>query len=340
MARVLVTGATGFIGCHFVRHLVERGDQVRCLVRNLDQRRSQPGRGPLPPAVECVLGDITLREYLDEAVAGIETVYHLAGATLAIRPNTFRVVNSWGTRCVAEACARCSTPPTFVYASSLAAAGPSAHRPLSESCPPRPVSEYGRSKLGGEQHLRALAGRMPITILRLPCVLGPNEQYMLKLLRLAKRGLILRPGHRNFRLSWIDVADLVEAMVLAAERGRRLKPNAVSDDGTGVYFIAQEQPFTAFELANLLTQLTDSRVYWDICVPALLCWLAAYVNDCRSWLAGRTYWLNSDKIREALAGSWTCDAGKAKHELGFVSRTDLKTTLRSIVCWSRDQGLL
>lgn len=340
MARVLVTGATGFIGYHLVRHLVERGDQVRCLVRSLDQRRPQSGRSLLPSAVECVLGDITVREHLDEAVAGIEVVYHLAGATLAIRPNTFRVVNSWGTRCLAEACARCSTPPTFIYTSSLAAAGPSGLRPLSERCPPRPVSEYGRSKLGGERQLRALASRLPATILRPPSVLGPAEPYMLRLLRLAKRGLVLRPGHRNIHLSWIDVADLVEATVLAAQRGQRLKPNAVSDDETGVYFLAHEQPFTASELVNLLTELMDSPNSWHICVPTLLCWLAAYVNDCRTRLTGRTYWLNSDKLREAMAHFWTCDPSKAKHELGFVCRTDLKTTLQCIVRWSRDQGLL
>ncbi len=341
MARVLVTGATGFIGYHLVRHLLKRGDQVRCLVRNLDQRSPQQGRGPLPSAVECVLGDITSPKQLDEAVASIEIVYHLAGATLAIRSNTFPVVNAWGTRCLAEACARSSTPPTFIYASSLAAAGPSDYRrPLNERCPPRPVSEYGRSKLAGERHLRALAARMPSTILRLPSVLGPAEPYMLKLLGLARRGIIVRPGHRNLHLSWINVVDLVEAMVLAAERGRRLKPNAVSDDETGVYFLAREQPFTASELANLLAEVTDSRINWDICVPALLCWLAAYVNDCRTWLTGRTYWLNSDKLREALAGSWTCDAAKAKRELGLVCPTDLKTTLHSIIRWSRDQGLV
>src|SRR5215467_2172732 len=121
MARVLVTGATGFIGRHLVRRLVERGDQVRCLVRCLDHRALLAG-DPLPSPVECVLGDITVRESLDRAVAGIETVYHLAGATLVIQLSNFRLVNSRGTRYLAEACARCSIPPTFVYISSLAAA--------------------------------------------------------------------------------------------------------------------------------------------------------------------------------------------------------------------------
>jgi nucleoside-diphosphate-sugar epimerase len=339
MARVLVTGATGFIGRHLVRRLVERGDQVRCLVRCLDHRPLLAG-DPLPSAVECVLGDITERESLDRAVAGIETVYHLAGATLVIQLSTFRLVNSRGTRYLAEACARCSVPPTFLYISSLAAAGPSQHYPRREDCPPCPVSEYGRSKLGGERILRTLAGRLPVTVLRPPCVFGPGEPFLLKLLHQARWGIVLRPGHCNFRLSWIYVADLVEAMVLAAERGRRLLPDAVPEDERGVYFVALDERPTVTELANLLAKVIDSRSVWDIRVPALLCWLGAHVNHYRTWLTGRAYWLNSDKIREALAGSWVCDANKAKRELGFVCRTDLMTGLRATVRWYHDQGWL
>jgi nucleoside-diphosphate-sugar epimerase len=336
MARVLVTGATGFIGHHLVRRLVERGYQVRCLVR----RWPLLAGDPLPSAVEYVQGDITVREALDAAVAGVETVYHLAGATLAIHPSTFRRVNSLGTRYLAEACARCSTPPTFVYISSLAAAGPSRQRPRSEDRPSCPVSAYGRSKLGGERNLRKLASRLPATILRPPCVFGPGELYMLKLLQQIRYGIVLRPGHRSFRLSWIYVDDLVEAIFLAAERGQRLLPDADPDDERGVYFVSLDELPTVIELANLLAELMGRRHCWDLRVPALLCWLGACVNDYRALLTGRAYFVNSDKLREALAGSWTCDASKAKRELDFVCRTDLMTGLRTTVRWYHDRGLL
>lgn len=336
MARVLVTGATGFIGHHLAQHLVERGDQVRCLVR----RRPLRVGDPLPSAVEYAVGDITVRESLDAAVAGIETVYHLAGATLTVHPSTFRLVNSRGTRHLAEACASCSVPPTFVYISSLAAAGPTHHRPRSEDCPPCPVSEYGRSKLGGERNLRAMAGRLSVTILRPPCVFGPGERFMLKLLHQVRWGFSMRPGHRVFRLSWIYVADLVEAMVLAAERGCRLLPGAAPNDERGVYYVALDTCHTVTGFADLLAEVLDRQKHWDICVPPILCWLGAYVNDCRAQLTGRVFWLNSDKLREALAGSWICDASKAKRELGFVCRTDLMTGLRTTIRWYQDHGWL
>ncbi len=341
MARVLVTGATGFIGRHLVRRLVERGDQVRCLVRNPDRLRAMPIDSPLPSDVEYVRGDVTVRDSLEEAVSGVETVYHLAGATLAIHPCTYRLVNARGTRWLAEACAGRSVPPTFVYISSLAAAGPSRYRPLSEDYPPRPVSDYGRSKLDGERSLRSLAGRLPITVLRPPCVFGPGEPYLLKLLRLARRGIVLHPGLDKSRHSWIYVEDLVEAMVLAAERGRRLVPYADPlRDESGVYFVALDERPTVTELANLMAEAVGSRISWSIRVPLPLCWLGAYINDYRARPVGRAYWLNSDKLREILAGSWICDPSKAKHELGFVCRNDLATGLRATARWYHDRGWL
>ena len=72
----------------------------------------------------------------------------------------------------------------------------------------------------------------------------------------------------------------------------------------------------------------------------ILCWLGARINDYRTLLTGRVFWLNSDKIREALAGSWICDASKAKRELGFSCRTDLTTCLRATVRWYHDQDWL
>jgi nucleoside-diphosphate-sugar epimerase len=335
MARVLVTGATGFIGRHLIRRLVEQGDQVRCLVRNLGQPP------PLPAAVECVLGDVTAPDSLDGALTGIETVYHLAGATLALRETTFHQVNCEGTRHLAEACVRQSVPPTLVYVSSLAAAGPASDSPLTEEAPPRPMSHYGRSKLGGEQHLRALADRLPCTVLRPPCVFGPGEPYMLKILWQARLGIMLRPGRCDFRLSWVYVEDLVEAMVLATERGRRLAADTgASWDETGVYFVALEERPTVRELADLIAEAVGTRIRWNFAIPAPLCRLGAHVNEWRAWLTGRPYWINTDKIREALAGSWTCDAGKAKRELGFTCRTDLRTGLRTTIQWYCEQGLV
>jgi nucleoside-diphosphate-sugar epimerase len=336
MARVLVTGGTGFIGRHLVRRLAERGDRVRCLVR--DPQRASTSAGPDAPAVEYIQGDVMVPDALDAAVSGMEVVYHLAGATLPLRRSDYLEVNAEGTHRLAEACARRENPPVFLYISSLAAAGPAKDdHALTENCPPQPVSEYGRSKLAAERYLRALADKLPITVLRPPGVFGPGDPYTFKLFRLARWGLMFVPGRRVFHLSWIGVADLVEAIILAAERGRRL--DSTSAD-VGIYFVALDERPNVAELTHLLAEIAGRHRLRVFHVPVFLGRLGAHINDLRSRLTGRGYWLNSDKIREVVAGSWICDPSKAKSELGFACHTDLVSGLRAASRWYHDHGWL
>jgi nucleoside-diphosphate-sugar epimerase len=230
----------------------------------------------------------------------------------------------------------------LVYVSSLAAAGPApADRPLTEDLPPRPVSDYGRSKLAAEQYLRTLAGDLPATVLRPPSVFGPWDRWTVKLFRLARRGVVLVPGYRVVRLSWVYVGDLVDAILLAGERGRRLAPvqDAARQD-QGLYYIALDERPTMVETAQLAAQVEGYRIRRTFHIPPLLCWLSAWNNDLRGRLTGRLFLINPDKIREALAGSWICSADKARRELGFTCRTDLATGFRVTFRWYADHGWL
>lgn len=334
MTQVLVTGGTGFIGQHLLTRLVERGDRVRCLARSAPQV-------PLP-GVEYVAGDLTAPETLAAAVRGVGIVFHLAGATLARRAADFWLVNAEGTRALAEACARQARPPVVVHVSSLAAAGPTAFdRPLTEECPARPVSDYGRSKLGGEEYVRAVAAHLPVTVLRPPAVFGPGDHYTAKMFRLVRRGLALLPGRTAFQLSWVYVADLVEAMVLAADRGTRLAPvGDAARVADGCYYIALDEHPLVTEAARLAAEAQGVDRVRVIRVPAYLCRFAARVNALRTPLTGRAYWVNPDKIHEALAGCWTCSPDRARRELGFACRTGLAEGFRLALEWYRAHGLL
>ena len=134
MAKVLVTGASGFIGTHLVAALAARGDEVACLVRNSSKADHLPALG-----ARLVFGDVTQRDSLPAAVAGQQVVYHLAGLTRTLQDRQFYEVNFRGAANLARTCARQETPPVLVHVSSLAAAGPVVNgRARVESDPPRP----------------------------------------------------------------------------------------------------------------------------------------------------------------------------------------------------------
>ncbi|MBM4069240.1 MAG: NAD(P)-dependent oxidoreductase [Planctomycetes bacterium] len=335
MARVLVTGATGFIGRNLVERLVKGGDQVVCL---LHRRGAENFFAPLQ--VEYVRGDLLTPGSLDPVLPGVDIVYHLAGATLVLSAKEFARGNTEATRLLAEACARQERPPRVVFVSSLAAAGVApADRPLTEESPAAPVSEYGRSKLAAEQHLRAVADRVPITIVRPPIVFGPWDPLTVILFKIVRLGINFNAGLKDYRLAWIHVADLVEGLVKAARNGEHLPPDTrTAPPGRGIYFMAMDEMRSLREASELTARALKRKMLAFIYFPAFLCRFLAKVNDRIAQRISRPSLMVPDKIAEGLAGSWMCSSDKAKRELGFSCHFQLEAGLRMLAQWYRKHG--
>ena len=322
---VLVTGASGFIGRHLVRRLIERGNRVSCLVRatsSIDNLRSA--------GVGLVTGDVTDRDSIGRALAVSQAgiVFHLAGLTKALRADDFLRVNAGGVESVASACADCIEKPVLVVVSSLATAGPCVvGRPRVESDTSTPVSAYGRSKLAGEQAAAKYAEVVPISIVRPPIVFGPGDKGTLEMFRLiARRGLHVVPGRGERYFSMIHVADLVEGLLLAAEKGERLHPNG--SPGQGLYFMAAEDAPSYAELGQAISAAMGRKKRATVIhLPGPLMRLIGLCGDAIGQLQRRPDWVNSDKITEALAGSWTCSSAKARADLGWSPAATLADRL-------------
>ena len=334
---VLVTGASGFIGRHLVQRMIERGCGVSCLVRatsHIDELRSA--------GAQLITGDVTNRldfeSALEASQAGV--VFHLAGLVKALRTEDFARVNVGGVEFVAAACANRAHPPVLVVVSSLAAAGPSAlERPRVEGDLPTPVCAYGRSKLAGEQAAANYAAAVSISIVRPPIVFGPGDQAVLELFRpIARWGIHVVPGRGECRLSLIHVTDLVEGLLLVAEKGERVSSNCLP--GQGVYFMAAEDHLTYAELGQVMALALEKRRARVIHMPQLLMRLAGRCGDAMGRIRRRPGSVNSDKIVEALAGSWTCSSIKARIQLGWSPAAALADRLHETAQWYRKAGWL
>lgn len=179
MAKVLVTGGTGFVGSHTVAALIDRGHDVRLLVRSRD--RVEPALEPHGESVDdVVVGDVMDRASVDAAVAGCDAVVHAANI-FSFHPRTHNrmlQVNAEGTRNVLEAATGARLNPIMHVSSTLALLP--ATEPLTDRSPvgnPRPA--YSKSKAAAERVARDFqANGSPVIIVNPGSVWGPHDPHL------------------------------------------------------------------------------------------------------------------------------------------------------------------
>ncbi len=323
--RALVTGAAGFMGAWLVRLLLEHGHAVRALVR--------PGRplGPLAGlGVEEARGDVTEPHSLENAVAGCDWVFHLAGVRRAATREEFLEVNAESTRHLLEACLTAAPGlRRFVLAGSLGASGPSATGKREED-PLQPVEWYGESKAEAERIALSYADRLPVTVARPPRVVGPGDRENLLFFRLAKAGLLLDLGGPPRPLSFVDVEDCARGLLVLAE-----SPAAPGE----AFFLASPERTDLVSLQREAARALGVSPR-AIPVPASLLSALGWAADGVTLVSGVKLPLNRKLVRQLLAPGWTCDPGKARRLLGFEARVPLAESVDRAARWYRDQGWL
>jgi nucleoside-diphosphate-sugar epimerase len=324
---VLVTGATGFVGCNLVEALLSQGHSVTCLVRNTSNTRVLQKEG-----VRLVTGDLNDPATVRQAARGVNTVYHLAGLIKAAgRADYFRV-NQTGTRILLEALSE--TNPRlnrFIHISSLAAAGPSSgDRGLIEEDTPNPVSWYGESKLMSEQEVLRFSNTFPVTIFRPSAVYGPHDIETLMIFHMIKRGCLITPGRFIRRFNLIHVADLAAACIKAAEC------NTPSGE---IYFISRPEIYTWRDVGCAIAQRLG-KSFRQLSIPKWMAMAIGRAGDLWAGATGRPAMLGTQKVKELLQPSWTCNSSKAYAELDFNPVIDLDNGINETVRWYKSEGWL
>ena len=326
--KVLLTGATGFVGPQTAKALADAGYQIRCLVRETSDRSALEALGI---ELEYAIGDVCDPAALHEAMAGVDAVVHLAGATKCLRREDYYRVNAYGARLVAEAAVACGVP-RFVHCSTLAVAGPMPEgRPVTEDDPPRPVSEYGKSKLAGEEAVRRHGNRVDVTIVRPPIVYGPRDRDFFEVFKMAARGLGIRPGLlAPKRYSIIHVEDLGKAIALALDRG---KPVQGMEGGEGVYYVSDGEVHLWDELIRRAAIALGRGGAIVFPVPEALAWPVGLWSEFAAWLTGKPQIVSVDKVRESMGPGFACAIDRARSELGYAPEWPVDRGLEHTARW-------
>jgi nucleoside-diphosphate-sugar epimerase len=318
--KVLLTGATGFVGSHILDSLRARAIPTAILLRSTSNRQFIE---PQLKEFDVRTGSINDPSSLSAAIKDITHVIHCAGATKARRNSEFFEINQQGTRNLLDALNGSSVRiERFVHISSLAAFGPAVpSSPARETDTPHPVSVYGRSKLAAEDEVRAHC-RGEFVILRPPGVYGPRDAEFLRLFRAVKRHILPQPSDRQ-NLSMVFVKDLAEAAVTC------LQHNAVAGK---TYFVAHPEITTARQIANEIAKRVGG---WTIpCpLPTAALWPICLGQEILTRLTGKPNVLSLQKFAELRAPGWVCDPSLLERDSGFRCATALPAGITNTLGW-------
>lgn len=322
--RVLVTGATGFVGSHLVDALLCRGDDVTALIRSPEKARPLAAVG-----VTLVQGDLHSTSALERAARDQDVIYHVAGLVAARSEQEYLSANRDGTANLLRAAAATGAP-RFVLVSSGAAGSPSRHGvPSSAGDASAPVTMYGRSKLAAEEVVRS--GSLPWVVLRPPTIYGPRDRdNLIKVFKLVRTGIAPVFGDGTMELSAIYAPDLADALVAAALTDRVLGHT---------YYVNHPETLTAAGLVRAIAR-TMGRSVRVVPVPEWAGRGLLHVTGAVAAALRRPTILNADKANEFFQPAWTGDPAAFVRDTGWMPAHDIITGLRETYDWYRLAGWL
>jgi len=313
--KILITGASGFIGSFIVEEALRQGMEVWAAVR-----KSSSKQYLTDTRINFVELNLDSEDQIKEALKDLsfDYVVHAAGATKCLNPDDFYRINTEGTKNLVNAIISMKMSiRRFVYMSSLSIFGPvredMPYTEIREDDTPQPNTAYGKSKLAAEKFLDSLKN-FPYVVLRPTGVYGPREKDYAMMVDSIRNHVDFAVGFKKQDITFVYVRDVVQAVFLALQKGTTGRK----------YFLSDGKVYDSSTFSDLIHEKLGKP--WWIRVKAPL-WLLKIITACGEMIGkmtGKMTALNNDKYNILKQRNWRCDITPAIEELGYKPQYDLK----------------
>lgn len=323
----VVTGANGFVGSHLVDYLLEKGDEIHCIVRKSSNLRWLEGKN-------VTIHDSGLfdKDGLKIILKGVDYLYHVAGVVKAKTVDGYFKGNVETTKNLLDAVLEVAPNiKRVLIVSSQTASGPSRlNFPVNEDTFTNPITTYGRSKVAQEELTRTYMDKLPITIVRPPAIYGDRDTEIYLVFKTYKQGLMTLVGFNQKELSIIYVKDLVQGIYFAA----------TSEIAKGeTYFISSKEFYNWSQIGEVIKK-TMGKGAINLRLPHFLVYIVAAFAQFFSMFSSKPATFNLEKARDFVQEAWTCDTTKAQKDLGFVEKYSLEEGMKATIDWYKKEKWL
>ncbi len=325
--KLLITGANGFVGSFLVEHAINEGYDTYIGIRKSSDLTFLDGLSFGKIFIDFENEELLRAQLVENK---FDYIIHNAGITRAKSEAEFHKVNAsyvykMGKLLIEENI----IPKKFVFTSSLASYGPADNTPdniVNYKVFPKPITQYGRSKLQAEEFLYGLK-KLPVLIFRPTAVYGPREKDIFIAIDSINKGICLKIGKETQLGSFIYVKDLASLMVKSLS-------SDVSQKG---YFVSDGNTYPIKNFNALISNILNKKPL-KLTVPISFLKPIAYISETLGRITGKSTIINRDKVAELSARNWNCDIKDLKEDFDWEPKYSLEQGMKETIEWYKREG--
>ena len=330
--KILITGASGFIGSFIVEEALRQGFETWAAVRGSSSRQFLQDE-----RIHFIELNLSSEEQLREQLKGhdFDYIVHAAGVTKCLNKEDFYRINTEGTKNLVHAILDLKMPlKRFVYISSLSIMGAiheqQPYQEIREDDTAQPNTAYGRSKLEAEHFLDTVASRVPYIILRPTGVYGPRERDYFMMAKSIQAHTDFAVGFKQQDITFVYVTDVVQAVFLALEKGQVGRR----------YFLSDGEVYQSRTFSDLIHHQLGNPWWIRITAPIWVLRIITFFGEYIGRMTGQITALNNDKYNIMRQRNWRCDIEPARRELGYQPQVKLQEGVRRSIAWYKENKWL